>query len=108
VSNDEKGHVVEYNVYNPDGSVISTKNTNRYDDKGQLVEKGSYNPDGSIDHKWAYKFDNRGIWLNGAGTNLMAHLMVKLLTTTSMIKKETGSRRFVTSMTCLSVFMNGK
>ena len=53
---DDKGNIVEYNRYNSDGS-LDIRYIDKYDDKGNIIEENRYNSDGSLDYKYTYKYE---------------------------------------------------
>lgn len=91
----DKGHLTEYYVYNPDGSISNRfvykndangnrieevqflsdgssmgKYTYKYDDKGNKIEWNSYNQDGSLFQKTYFKYDDKGNMIeNGSYMN---------------------------------------
>ncbi len=62
---DDKGNLIKSNEYNSDGS-FDKKCIYKHDDKGKKIEKNCYNLDGSLDYKYIYKYDDKG---NGIESN---------------------------------------
>jgi len=68
----EKGNIIETNLYDPDDN-LDGKYSYTYDNnKGNKTEMISYNPDGSKDESCTYKYDSKGnmieeVWYNTDG-----------------------------------------
>ena len=56
----EKGHQVQYDQYDSDGS-LEAKSTYKYDENGNRIVINSYEPDGSLYSKKTFKYDNKGV-----------------------------------------------
>lgn len=61
---DEKGYVIEKNVFNPDGSLL-VKNTYKYNDKGNEIEANESYKDSPLFSKttYQYDYDEIGNWI---------------------------------------------
>ena len=57
----DKGKMIAWEYYDPQGGVLDSKHTFKYNEKGNKIEENEYSStNGKIDFKHSFKYDNNG------------------------------------------------